>query len=58
MLPVFKESKAQVEFEIRKVIKCLGYRDNVKRYRMWGPIVHKVIISKDVMILQPKGFKE
>ena len=32
-------------------IKCLGYVDNVKGYHLLGPTTHKVILSKDVMML-------
>jgi len=39
-------------------IKYLGYANNVKGYRLWDITTHKVIVSKDVMILQPADFKE
>ena len=34
--------------------KCifLGYADKVKGYRLWDPTAHKVIISRDAIIVE------
>jgi hypothetical protein len=36
--------------------KCvfLGYVDGVKGYRLWDPIAHKVVISRDVIFAKDK----
>lgn len=54
---IFKEFKARVELEIDKIINCLGYDGNVKGCCLWGSYAHKVIVSSDVILLQPKSFK-
>lgn len=40
--------------------KCvfLGYADGVKGYRLWDPIAHKVIISRDVIFTEDKKIEE
>lgn len=58
MFPVFKEFEARVTLKIGKRIKCLGYVNHVKGYRLLDPTTHKAIVSKDVMMLQLEGFKE
>jgi hypothetical protein len=32
----------------------LGYADGVKGYRLWDPIAHKVVISRDVIFAEDK----
>ncbi|GKD14267.1 gag-pol polyprotein [Tanacetum coccineum] len=36
--------------------KCLflGYVDRVKRYRLWDPTAHKLVISRDVVFMEDK----
>ncbi|GJT13850.1 ribonuclease H-like domain-containing protein, partial [Tanacetum coccineum] len=32
----------------------LGYADGVKRYRLWDPTAHKVVVSRDVVFMEDK----
>jgi len=32
----------------------LGYADGVKRYHLWDPTTHKLVISKDVIVVEDK----
>lgn len=47
------QEKSKLDPKSRKCI-FLGYVDGVKGYRLWDPIAHKVIISRDVIFLEDK----
>jgi len=32
----------------------LGYADGVKGYHLWDPTTHKLVISKDVIVVEDK----
>ena len=53
--PVYVMYNAQERTKLDpKSRKCifLGYDDGVKRYRLWDPTAHKIVISKDVIFVE------
>ena len=45
------QERAKLDPKSRRCI-LLGYADRVKRYRLWDPIAHKIVISKDVIFVE------
>ena len=53
--PVYVMFNSQERIKLEpKSRKCifLGYADGVKRYRLWDPTAHKVIVNKDVIFAE------
>jgi len=45
------QERAKLDPEIGKCI-LLGYADHVKDYQLWDPIASKVIVSRDVVLVE------
>ena len=43
-----KNQRSKLDPKSRK-LTFVGYGDGIKGYRLWNPIVHKVIINRDVI---------
>ncbi|KAH9726512.1 hypothetical protein KPL70_008282 [Citrus sinensis] len=59
--PVYVMYNAQERIKLNpKSRRCifLGYADGVKRYRLWDPTAHKIVISRDVIFIEDSSVKE
>ena len=50
--PVYNaQERTKLDPKSRRCI-FLGYADGVKRYRLWDPTAHKIVISRDVILVE------
>ena len=45
------QERTKLDAKFRRCI-FLGYADGVKGYRLWDPIAHKIVISRDVIFVE------